>query len=112
MRARRTFTALCHYGRSEDNLRLREWYGESGFRQRESTTGSRTPRPASDANAFRARCSGRKTTVGTRAMRDTVERGDRARVPSCVPVTIRGYPAIANARPAFCTFPARRACTR
>ena len=45
-----------------------------------------------------------KRRSGLDAMLAAVAGDDHACVPSCVSVTIRGFSAIANARPAFCTF--------
>lgn len=103
--AGRTFTALGHHGRGEDNLMAREGSGR-GVRQRARDAAREiTLRgPRAGPNTFRARVPVGKRRSGLDAMLAAVGGDDRACVPSCVSVTIRGFSAIANARPAFCTF--------
>ena len=103
--AGRTFTALGHHGRGEDNLMAREGSGR-GVRQRARDAAREiTLRgPRAGPNTFRARVPVGKRRSGLDAMLAAVGGDDRVCAPSCVSVTIRGFSAIANARPAFCTF--------
>ena len=56
-----------------------------------------------DRTHFARVCLGKRRS-GLDAMLAAVAGDDHACVPSCVSVTIRGFSAIASARPAFCAF--------